>query len=97
MSEEDWEFRLTACDQPGAAAGTHTGCDLPINAELAAQGWQWRCNSDERRGREIVENYRNLGFEVRLEPLNLDDLDENCGACAPLLQQISAIYVRKLG
>ncbi len=96
MADDDWDFRLTACDTPTSQPGSHTGCDLPIDAELSAQGWQWRCNSDAMRIRDVVESYEALGFEVRLEPLNLEHLSEDCSACAPLLQQINAVYVRKL-
>ncbi|MDP6343580.1 MAG: hypothetical protein QF578_23560 [Alphaproteobacteria bacterium] len=97
MSEEEWDIRQAGCEVPAAEVGAYTGCDLPIDAELTALGWQWRCNTDEMRLRDIVDTYESLGFEVRLEPLDLDGLSENCDACAPLLRQVSAVYVRKKG
>lgn len=51
--------------------------------ELAAQGWTRRAMLNQPRLGEVVEQYRALGFEVRLEPADPSggrDSD-GCGAC----------------
>ncbi len=79
---------------PGAA-GAFAGCSLPHDHLLTDQGWEWRGNADERRGREMTETYQELGFEVRLEPLNLEQLSEDCQGCKDALDSFSAVYVRR--
>ena len=71
------------------------GCNLPPDAALTGEGWEWRCNADESRAREMMDTYRELGFEVRLHPVATDGLSESCAGCAESLCTLSAVYVRK--
>ena len=65
-------------------------------AELAKKGWLKRTTIDEPKLSEIVDEYKSLGFEVRLEPVNLDDLDEKCRRCyGNKSDKIKTVYVRK--
>ena len=48
---------------------------------LKKEGWSRRTTIDEPRLSEIVEEYKLLGFEVRLEPVKLEELDEDCRKC----------------
>lgn len=48
--------------------------------ELTSQGWEKRTTYDEPRLSEMVELYRELGFEVHLEPLNPAEELECAGA-----------------
>jgi len=85
-------------DTPPGAAGEADevlGCDLPPNSRLAEEGWEWRCNADARRTREMVETYRELGFEVRLEPVDTDALCAACDGCKEAFAAAHAVYVRK--
>ena len=41
-------------------------------AELKEEGWEKRTIIAEPKLSEIVAEYESLGFEVRLEPINLD-------------------------
>ena len=75
--------------------GLHFGCDLPQDATLTAEGWQWRCNADENRAREVVDSYLELGFEVRLLPVAVDGLNESCAGCKETRCTLTAVYVRK--
>lgn len=75
--------------------GFQLGCDLPQDAKLTGEGWEWRCNADENRTRDVVDTYRELGFEVRLEPLAVDGLSDSCSGCKETLCALNAIYVRK--
>ena len=47
---------------------------------LEAEGWIRRTTTDEPRLSELVQTYRALGFEVRVEPVGAGDLGE-CSAC----------------
>ncbi len=81
----------------GAAkqAGQVYGCDLPPDRSLADEGWEWRCNADTRRTREMVDSYRELGFEVRLEPVDVDALCTACDGCKDAFAAANAVYVRR--
>lgn len=47
--------------------------------ELRKEGWEKRFATDEPRLSEMVEQYKELGFEVLLEPV--DPLSEECTTC----------------
>ena len=65
-------------------------------AELKKAGWVERSTIDESRLNEIVKEYESLGFEVRLEPLNLDELDKGCQKCYKNNSgRFKTVYVRK--
>ncbi len=47
--------------------------------ELKKEGWEKRFTVDEPRLSEVVQQYKELGFEVLLEPL--DTSSEECTTC----------------
>lgn len=47
--------------------------------ELRKEGWEKRFTMDEPRLSEMAEQYRELGFEVLLEPI--DTASEECTLC----------------
>jgi hypothetical protein len=63
--------------------------------QLLAEGWKRCFIADEPRLSEAVETYRELGFEVALLPVPLND-----GACTECMRQdpdrYRVIYTRKL-
>ena len=64
--------------------------------ELKGKGWIKQTTIGEPRLSEIVELYESLGFEVRLEPVRLDELDEECRKCYELEgDEVKAVYVRR--
>ena len=64
--------------------------------ELEKQGWVKRTTIDEPRLSEIIEEYEFLGFEVHLEPIKLEDLDEECRTCYQnQLDKLKTVYTRK--
>ena len=77
------------------AAGTLMGCAIQGEEKLTADGWEWRCNTDTNRLREVVDTFEEMGFEVRLEPLNLERLSESCAGCMETLCRLSAVYIRR--
>lgn len=65
-------------------------------AELKQEGWEKRTTIGEPKLSEIVAEYRSLGFEVWLEPLNLDELDQKCQKCYRLNpDKFRTVYIRK--
>lgn len=83
--------RQTDCSDP---AGTVLGCQLPVDPGLKEQGWEWRCNADGAKLGQVIDSYQELGFEVRLEPLDLSGLSANCMGCKGALAQSQAVLVR---
>ncbi len=49
--------------------------------ELEKQGWKRQFIVDEPRLSESVELYKELGFEVHLEPLRPDEMPNECTKC----------------
>jgi hypothetical protein len=63
---------------------------------LVAEGWERRFVTEGRRAEEFGELYRQLGLEVRLEPVNPSHLPDDCGDCRLItLLQFRAVYTRK--
>ncbi len=60
---------------------------LPIlnDPGLAAQGWERRHTTDASRAAEAVEQYRSLGFEVRVEYVDPALFGPQCGTCAEIV------------
>lgn len=62
---------------------------------LEIKGWEARYIGDEPRLSEQVELYRELGFEVRVEPFNAEDC-EGCVECfEDSTTPIMVLYIRK--
>jgi len=65
--------------------------------ELRREGWEKRFTIDEPRLSEVVEQYKELGFEVLLEPVDLSS--EECTTCLKnpaVSQRHKTIYTRTL-
>jgi hypothetical protein len=62
--------------------------------ELREQGWEKRFTMDEPRLSEMAEQYRELGFEVLLEPV--DPSSEECTVCITAsLDRYRTLYTRR--
>jgi hypothetical protein len=71
---------------------------LKPNPALVAEGWQPRFIADARQTKEATELYEELGFEVRAEPVPVEDMGDECSDCqALILLQFKTIYTRKKG
>lgn len=77
---------------------THGGCRIAGGEhredELASTGWTRRTIAAPSRLDELTVLYRKLGFDIRLEPVELDDLEQRCAGCVPGLVDCLAIYTR---
>jgi hypothetical protein len=62
--------------------------------ELNKEGWEKRFIIDEPRLSEMVEQYKELGFEVLLEPV--DTSSEECTTCITAFHdRYKTIYTRQ--
>jgi hypothetical protein len=60
---------------------------------LKKEGWEKRFTIDEPRLSEMVEQYKELGFEVLLEPV--DTSSEECTSCITAFpNRYKTIYTR---
>jgi hypothetical protein len=61
--------------------------------ELRKEGWEKRFTTDDPRLTEAVEMYKELGFEVHLEPV--DTSTEECTSCLTVFtDRYKIIYTR---
>ena len=61
--------------------------------ELKKEGWEKRFTTDEPRLSEMVEQYKEIGFEVLLEPM--DTSSEECTICITAFSdRYKTIYTR---
>ena len=62
--------------------------------ELKKQGWEKRFTMDEPRLSEMVDQYKELGFEVLLEPVDISS--EECTTCITASHdRYKTIYTRQ--
>jgi len=62
--------------------------------ELQREGWTRRFTISPARLEETVELYRSLGYEVHLEPLSPDELEEQCQDCRLAVVFFRILYTR---
>jgi hypothetical protein len=61
--------------------------------ELKKEGWEKRFTIDEPRLSEMVEQYKEVGFEILLEPV--DTSSEECTSCISAFHdRYKTIYTR---
>lgn len=59
------------------------------------EGWTRRTTTDEPRLSELVELYRELGFEVQLREVSREDLGADCVECYLVFpERFRTIYTR---
>jgi hypothetical protein len=51
------------------------------NEAVDLSGWERRTTIDEPRLSELVEFYEELGFEVLLRPVSVEELGQECAEC----------------
>jgi len=63
-----------------------------------AAGWSCRFVADAMRATEMMELYRQLGYETVADPVRVEDVDEGCGDCRLLAsRRLMLIYTRRGG
>jgi hypothetical protein len=69
---------------------------LQPDPALVAEGWERRFTADVQRTQEAVELYAQLGYEVRTESLQPEQLTGDCEGCrSQVLLEFKTIYTRK--
>ena len=69
---------------------------LQADPSLIAEGWERRFTADAQRVLEVTELYSQLGYEVRAEPMQSEDLKDDCEDCHSLMaSQFRTIYTRR--
>jgi hypothetical protein len=64
--------------------------------QLTAQGWNKRFTADEPRLSEAVEEYKELGFEVLVEPMDSREMTGECTSCLTAsCDRYKIIYTRR--
>ena len=82
--------------RPGRAGEEAITPGVDADPQLVAQGWEMRFVTDGQRASEVVDLYRQLGFEVRLEPLRGAGAEGDCTDCR-LVQALhmAMVYTRR--
>ncbi len=76
-------------------------CPLPTgnpgaDPRLVADGWEARFLADPARCEEATTLYRDLGFEVRAEPVPAEQLGPYCEGCQAVVCHVyNMIYTRR--
>jgi hypothetical protein len=69
-----------------------------MHRSIPPDGWERRFIADPQRAEEVLELYRQAGFEVRAEPAIPDDLREECESCWLVKAGLfRVIYTRRPG
>jgi hypothetical protein len=70
--------------------------EFPADEKLLAEGWERRFMADPKRLQEATQLYEELGFEVRAEAIQPNELSEVCGSCrVATCRAYVTIYTRK--
>jgi hypothetical protein len=68
---------------------------LTREEKLTAQGWERQSTNDEPRLSELVQMYRDIGYEVHLEPFQPEE-EAGCSECMKMAaDSYKTIYVKK--
>jgi len=68
---------------------------LTREEELTSQGWEKQTTHDEPRLSDVVEMYKEMNFEVHLEPF-IPDEESGCIACVKAMpDKYKTIYTKK--
>ncbi|HJW83677.1 MAG TPA: hypothetical protein VJ754_05170 [Anaerolineae bacterium] len=89
-SVEDEDYDVESADLP------IPDFERPPDPQLVAEGWERRFMADARRLKEYTELYASMGFEVRAEPIRLEEIGPDCGDCSLVLYRLFVtIYTRR--
>jgi hypothetical protein len=73
-----------------------TDAQLQPDPARVAAGWQRRFITDATRSAEILELYRELGYEVCADPVKAQELLDDCQGCRVVVEsQFVTIYTRR--
>jgi hypothetical protein len=68
---------------------------MTLENELTRDGWQKQSTTDEPRLSELAEMYKDIGYDVHLEPFHPEE-EPGCTECMKLqADRYKTIYIRK--
>ncbi|HLF91801.1 MAG TPA: hypothetical protein VI451_22875 [Anaerolineales bacterium] len=68
--------------------------ELLPKPELVAEGWERRFMAGPARVKEVIQLYKEMGFEIHLEPVVPADLSNDCQGCTLATNFFVTIYTR---
>jgi hypothetical protein len=86
--------RAAVAETPAPPGLRTRGAAVDRDLMLAVDGWRRRFVGAPPRLAEMVELYRELGHEVRVEELTDRDLAEACAGCRLALSLFRIVYTR---
>ncbi len=92
MKKSEPETRATTCSVDASGA---LSCQLETDAVLFAAGWERRFIAEPQRAEEMAQMYRELGYAVRLEPVKLINLKDECAGCQVVFEKFLAVYTKR--
>jgi hypothetical protein len=70
--------------------------ERPADPKLVVEGWQRRFMADSQRLTEYVELYTSLGYEVRTEVVQPEEIGPECTDCRLIVCRLFVtLYTRK--
>ncbi len=73
-----------------------TDTQLQPDPVRVADGWERRFITDAVRAKEMMELYRELGYEVCADPVKTEELIDDCQGCRVVIEsQFMTIYTRE--
>lgn len=73
-----------------------SGCPIPDDPKLIAEGWKSRFFGDARMARDSAETYEMMKHEVKLVPIDTSNLKDGCSGCETAFENFMVVYTRKL-
>ncbi len=68
---------------------------MTLENELTRDGWQKQSTNDEPRLSELAEMYKDIGYDVHLEPFHPEE-EPGCTECMKnQADRLKTIYIRK--
>lgn len=77
------------------ARRTLSEVQLRPDPQRLADGWERRFITGTERAEELADLYRQLGFEVAMDPIRSEELGDDCGDCRLALLRFRTIYTRR--
>ncbi|MGB8475980.1 MAG: hypothetical protein WCE61_18010 [Candidatus Acidiferrum sp.] len=90
--------KLIKIDSLSSGPGKRFFSDAQLQGDpaLVAEGWERRFTADAQRVQEVTELYSQLGYEVRAESVQSDELKDDCEDCRSLIvSNFKTIYTRR--
>ncbi len=72
-----------------------SGCRGKGEEVLIAQGWERRFVAEPKAAEEARKNYEELGYTVKLVPIDTQAVRPECAGCQATLEKFQIIFTRR--